>query len=160
MEIPHRSDRTHVADGISAEESSIRDNRATADLKNIANIYAPVIPELSTAGLIFLRNATHSGMIDNWSATFLGAYAIDQIDVTDRLKVRLSVRQDGWDEQLNPRTYVAGRNTEQNTPLEPGFVQTRIDTPLSWSAGALYTSVSRHCAVRRCVEELFDQLQL
>ncbi len=124
--------------GFSVEESSIRDNRATADLKNIANIYAPVIPESSTAGLIFLRNATHSGMIDNLSATFLGAYAIDQIDVTDRLKVRLSVRQDWWDEQLNPRTYVAGRNTEQNTPLEPGFVQTRIDTPLSWSAGALY----------------------
>jgi iron complex outermembrane recepter protein len=44
--------------GRSAEESLIRDNRAAADLPNIANIYAPIIPETSLAGLNFLRDAT------------------------------------------------------------------------------------------------------
>jgi iron complex outermembrane recepter protein len=72
--------------GLSAEESLIRDNRATADLPSIANIYAPVIPETSIAGLNFLRDATHSGMVDDLRATFLGAYLVDQIDVTDKLK--------------------------------------------------------------------------
>jgi iron complex outermembrane recepter protein len=124
--------------GLSAEESLIRDNRATADLPNIANIYAPVIPETSIAGLNFLRDATHSGMVDDLRATFLGAYLIDQIDVTDKLKVRLSARQDWWYEQLAPQAFVAGRNAEDGLPLEPGMIQTRTDTPFSWSAGALY----------------------
>jgi iron complex outermembrane recepter protein len=124
--------------GLSAEESLIRDNRATADLPNIANIYAPIIPETSIAGLNFLRDSTHSGMVDNLQATFLGAYLIDQIDVTDKLKVRLSARQDWWQEQLAPQAFVAGRNAEDGLPLEPGMIQTRTDTPFSWSAGALY----------------------
>jgi iron complex outermembrane recepter protein len=124
--------------GLSAEESLIRDNRATADLPNIANIYAPIIPETSLAGLNFLRDATHSGMVDDLRATFLGAYLIDQIDVTDKLKVRLSARQDWWQEQLTPQAFVAGRNAEDGLPLEPGMTQTRTDTPFSWSAGALY----------------------
>ena len=76
-----------------------------------------MIPESSTAGLVFLRDATHSGMIDNLSATFLGVYAIDQIDVTDRLKVRLSIRQDWWDEQLDPRAYKGFKGTVEQTGL-------------------------------------------
>jgi iron complex outermembrane receptor protein len=128
--------------GLSAEESLIRDNRATADLPHIANIYAPVIPETSMAGLNFLRDATHSGMVDDLRATFLGAYLIDQIDVTDKLKVRLSARQDWWYEQLAPQAFVAGRNAEHGLPLEPGMTQTRTDVPFSWSAGALYKILS------------------
>jgi iron complex outermembrane receptor protein len=124
--------------GFSAEESLISDDRKTADLQNIANIFAPQIPETSTAGLSFMCDAAHSCMKDDLSASFLGVYAVDQIDVTDRLKVRLSARQDWWHEELNPLEFVPGRNTEQNTPLEPGMVQTRTDTPFSWSAGALY----------------------
>jgi iron complex outermembrane receptor protein len=131
--------RHSLVTGLSVEESLIRDNRATADLPNIANIYAPVIPEISTAGLTFLRDATHSGMVDDLAARFLGAYAIDQIDVTDRFKVRLSARQDWWHEELTPEAFVAGRNAEDGLPLEPGMMQTRTDTPFSWSAGALYT---------------------
>jgi iron complex outermembrane recepter protein len=124
--------------GASVEESLIRDNRATADLPNIVNIYAPIVPELSTAGLTFLRDATHSGMVDDLAATFAGVYAIDQIDVTDRFKVRLSARQDWWQEQLTPEAFVAGRNAQDGLPLEPGMTQSRTDTPFSWSAGALY----------------------
>jgi iron complex outermembrane receptor protein len=77
-------------------------------------------------------------MKDDLSASFLGAYLVDQIDVTDRLKVRLSARQDWWQEQLNPLEFVPGRNADSGAPLEPGMVQTRTDTPFSWSAGALY----------------------
>jgi iron complex outermembrane receptor protein len=97
-------------------------------LSPIANIFAPVIPETSTAGLTFLRDASHSGMIDDLQATYLGAYVTDQIDVTERFKVRLSARKDWWYEDLTPQIFVPGRiNT-----------QSRIDTPFSWSAGALY----------------------
>jgi iron complex outermembrane receptor protein len=77
-------------------------------------------------------------MADDLAATFLGVYAIDQIDVTDRFKLRLSVRQDWWHEELVPQTFVAGRNADDGTPLLPGVTQQRTDTPLSWSAGALY----------------------
>ncbi len=136
--------------GTQVEWQSIDDNRATADLKNITNIFAPVIPETSTAGLNFLRDQKHSGMIDDLRALYVSAYAVDQIDVTDRWKVRLSLRQDHWYEQLTPLAYVPfsltstppnlspGRFEADGTPLEPGTVQTRIDQPTSWSVGTLY----------------------
>ena len=136
--------------GAQIEWQSIDDNRATADLKNITNIFAPVIPETSTAGLNFLRDQKHSGMIDDLRALYVSAYAVDQIDVTDRWKVRLSLRQDHWYEQLTPLAYVPfsltstppnlspGRFEADGTPLEPGTVQTRIDQPTSWSVGTLY----------------------
>ena len=89
--------------GFQVEWQKIDDNRATASLAPIANIFAPVIPETSLAGLTFLRDASHSGMVDDLHATYLGAYATDQIDVTDRLKLRLSGRQDWWYESLPPR---------------------------------------------------------
>jgi iron complex outermembrane recepter protein len=125
--------------GFSAEESLIKDDRKTADLGAIPNIFAPQIPETSTAGLNFKCDFTaHSCMKDDLSASFLGAYAVDQIDVTDRLKVRLSARQDWWHEELNPLEFVPGRVEENGTPLQPGIVQTRTDTPFSWSGGVLY----------------------
>ena len=136
--------------GTQIEWQSIDDNRATADLKNITNIFAPVIPETSTAGLNFLRDQKHSGMIDDLRALYLSAYAVDQIDVTEQWKVRLSLRQDHWYEQLTPLAYVPvsltstppnlapGRFTDTGIPLEPGIVQTRLDQPTSWSVGTLY----------------------
>jgi iron complex outermembrane recepter protein len=60
--------------GAQAEWDSIDDDRATASLPNIANIYAPVIPETSVANLTFLRDQTHSGMIDDLRALYLSAY--------------------------------------------------------------------------------------
>ena len=42
--------------GTQIEWQSIDDNRATATLPNITNIFAPVIPETSTAGLNFMRD--------------------------------------------------------------------------------------------------------
>ena len=125
--------------GAQVEWQSIDDQRATANLPNITNIFAPVIPETSIAGLTFLRDATHSGMVDQLRALYLSAYAVDQIDVTDQWKVRLSARQDHWYEQLTPLAFVPGRVEDNGvTPLEPGTVQTRIDQPTSWSVGTLY----------------------
>src|SRR6202020_2364078 len=127
--------------GAQVEWQSIDDQRATANLPNITNIFAPVIPETSIAGLTFLRDATHSGMVDQLRALYLSAYTADQIDVTDQWKVRLSARQDHWYEQLTPLAFVslagspttAGRFEQNGTPLEPGTVQTRVHQPQSCS---------------------------
>jgi iron complex outermembrane recepter protein len=124
--------------GAQVEWQRIDDNRATADLPNIANIFAPVIPETSTAGLTFLRDAKHSGMIDDLQALYLSTYATDQIDVTDQWKVRLGIRQEHWYEQLTPLAFVPGRIAPNGSPLEPGTTDTEIDTPTSWSVGMLY----------------------
>ena len=124
--------------GAQVEWQSIDDDRATADLPNISNIYAPVIPETSTANLTFLRDATHSGMIDDLRALYLSAYTTDQIDMTEQWKVRLGVRKDYWDEMLTPQAFVPGRIGPNGLPLEPGMTDTQIDTPTSWSVGTLY----------------------
>ncbi len=117
--------RHTLVTGAQVEHVSIDANRATADLPNITNIFNPVVPETSTAGLNFLRDAKHSGFIDSLQATYLGAYATDQIDVTDKLKVRLSGRQDWWQRELTPQILVPGRlNTTNPTQvLQPGVTE-------------------------------------
>jgi iron complex outermembrane receptor protein len=131
--------RHTLVTGAQAEYVGIDTNRATADLtQNITNIFNPVVPETSTQGLNFLRDAKHSGFIDQLDATYLGLYAVDQIDVNDRLKIRLSGRQDWWQRELTPQ--IAGQ-TDPNSPsqqLTPGVTETSIDTPFSWSVGGLY----------------------
>jgi iron complex outermembrane recepter protein len=124
--------------GAQVEWQSIDDQRATADLPNIANIFAPVIPETSIANLAFLRDASHSGMVDDLRALYLSGYVTDQVDVTDQWKVRLGVRQDHWYEQLTPQVFVPGRVDPNGNPLEPGVIESRVDTPVSWNVGALY----------------------
>ncbi len=124
--------------GFQYEWQSIDDNRATASLPNITNIYAPVIPETSVNNLAFLRDASHSGMIDNLRASYLSGYAIDQMDITDAWKLRLGIRKEYWYESLAPQVYVPGRYDYAGVPLEPGMTQTQVNTPLSWSIGTLY----------------------
>ena len=124
--------------GAQVEWQSIDDDRATADLPNISNIYAPIIPETSTSGLTFLRDPAHSGMVDDLRALYLSAYSTDQIDVTDQWKLRLGARKEYWNETLAPQAFVPGRVGPNGLPLEPGTVDTEIDTPLSWSIGTLY----------------------
>jgi iron complex outermembrane recepter protein len=127
--------------GFEVQHQIIATERATADLPAIANIFDPVIPEQSVRGLSFLRNATHSGAIDNLAATYLGFYATDQIDLTDRWKLRLGVRQDIWDTSLEPTIFVPGRlNTASpnGSVFQPGVTYGRQDTPVSWNVGTLY----------------------
>jgi iron complex outermembrane receptor protein len=127
--------------GFELQHQTISTERATADLPPIANIFDPVIPELSVRGLSFLRNATHSGAIDNLTATYLGFYATDQIDLTERWKLRVGVRQDIWNTSLEPTVFVPGRlitASPNGQVFQPGVTYGRRDTPVSWNVGSLY----------------------
>ena len=128
--------------GFEAQRQGLDSNRATADLPNISNIFDPVTPETSTAGLSFLRDAKHSGDIDHLTATYFSLYLADQIDLTDRLKLRLSARKDWWDTDLTPQIFVPGR-IYQSSPtgdiiFQPGVTYGRQDAPVSAGAGLLY----------------------
>jgi iron complex outermembrane recepter protein len=124
--------------GFEIRRQQLFSDRATADLPNITDIFAPVIPETSTDGLKFLRDATHSGFIDNLSANYVSLYATDQIDVTDRLKLRVGARQDWWDTDLTPEVFVPGRLQPNGQLFQPGVTYGRRDAPFSWNAGILY----------------------
>jgi iron complex outermembrane receptor protein len=124
--------------GFEAQHQKVNANRATADLPSIANIFDPVIPERSNSGLVFLRDQTHSGFIDDLTATYFGLYATDQIDVTSKLKLRIGGRQDWWDTQLTPEAFVPGRILQGTQLIEPPNIYTRDDSPFSWSAGVVY----------------------
>jgi iron complex outermembrane receptor protein len=133
--------------GAEARKIDATTRRATADLPNVANIFAPVTPETSIASLSFLCNTTHSCNDAKLEGRFYGLYGIGQVDLTDRLKVRLSVRENWF------RTSAVSRSS---IPKNPGFEHvcsppaattcaylpgqpiTRKDDSLSWDAGALY----------------------
>ena len=124
--------------GFEVQRQELFENRSTASLPNINDIFAPVVPETSTSGLIFLRDAKHSGVLDNLDATYLSLYGTDQIDVTDKFKVRVGIRQDWWDSDLTPEVFVPGRLQPNGQLFEPGVTYGRRDAPISWNAGALY----------------------
>ncbi|ADW68223.1 TonB-dependent receptor [Granulicella tundricola] len=124
--------------GVEIQHQSIADNRATASLQNIANIFAPVIPETSRASLVFLRDATHSGFLDDLRATYEGLYATDQIDLTSRWKLRVGGREDFWQTTLAPQIFVPGRSLGNGVLIEPPSTFSRNDTPFSWNVGTVY----------------------
>lgn len=95
-------------------------------------------PETSASGLTFKCDASHSCDDDHLEATYLSLYATDQIDVTDRWKIRAGVRKDWWDTSLDPQITVPGRFTSEGTPLVAGVTQDRDDAPVSWNVGTLY----------------------
>ncbi len=118
---------------------TIDTNRQTADLlPAIANAFAPVPPETSINSLTFMCDAKHSCDNDHLLANYSSLYATDQMDVTDRFKVRLGVRQDFWDTDLTPLITVPGRFTSAGVPLIAGVTQARDDNPVSWNVAALY----------------------
>jgi iron complex outermembrane receptor protein len=112
--------------------------RRTADLPNIAKIFAPTPPELTAAGLSFLCDAKHSCDNDHLTANYFGFYATDQMDLTDKWKLRVGLRQDLYDETLTPSITVPGRFTSSGASLIAGVAQNRQDAPVSWSVGTLY----------------------
>jgi iron complex outermembrane receptor protein len=124
--------------GFEYQHQTIDTNRTTADLPNIPDAFSPVPPESSLAGLPFLCDAKHSCDNDHLSANYYSVYATDQIDVTDKLKVRAGVRQDWWDTSLTPLISVPGRFGTAGQPLLAGVQDTRNDAPVSWNIGALY----------------------
>jgi iron complex outermembrane recepter protein len=124
--------------GVEVQHQNDVSNRSTATLQNIVNIFAPVIPETSRAGLVFLRDATHSGFLDQLRATYEGLYATDQIDLTPRWKLRIGGRQDFWQTTLAPHTFVPGRSLGNGVLIEPPNTYSRNDTPFSWNVGTVY----------------------
>jgi iron complex outermembrane recepter protein len=139
--------------GFEYQHQVMSTDRMTADLPNIADAFAPVPPETSLNGLVFQCDAKHSCDDDQLVANYYGFYATDQMDVTDRLKVRAGVRQDIWDTALTPLITVPncalgdpscrvnlnpGVFSSEGQPLIAGQNQTRDDTPVSWNVGTLY----------------------
>jgi iron complex outermembrane receptor protein len=124
--------------GFEYQHQVLDTQRKTADLPNITNIFAPTPPELTPAGLSFLCDAKHSCDNDHLMANYYSLYATDQMDLTDRWKLRVGVRQDWYDETLNPLITVPGRFTNAGAPLIAGVPDTRNDMPVSWNVGTLY----------------------
>lgn len=133
--------------GADAHLIASRTERSTADLPNILNVFDPVVPETSLAALTFKCDAAHSCDDDELNARFYGLYAIDQIDLSKRLKLRLSARQDWFETSAaglsvvpaNPgseRPCVPLQATE--CPLVPGDPIERRDSVFSWDVGAVY----------------------
>jgi iron complex outermembrane recepter protein len=124
--------------GVEVQHQSVVANRSTADLHNIVNIFALIVPETSTAGLVFLRDAKHSGFLDQLRANYQGLYATDQIDLTSRWKLRIGGRQDWWQTTLAPQINVPGRSLGNGQLIEPPNTYSRNDTPFSWNVGTVY----------------------
>ncbi len=124
--------------GVEVQHQNDVSNRSTADLQNIVNIFDPVVPETSRAGLVFLRDAKHSGFLDQLRANYEGLYATDQIDLTPRWKLRIGGRQDFWQTTLVPQLFVPGRSLGNGVLIEPPNTYSRNDTPFSWNVGTVY----------------------
>ena len=119
--------------------------RVTADLPNITNIFAPVPPELSPNSLNFQCDSKHSCDNNHLVANYYGLYATDQIDLTDKWKLRVGVRQDWYQNELDPLVTVLNTSTglpaqftNTGAPVVAGVNEFRNDKPLSWNIGTLY----------------------
>jgi iron complex outermembrane receptor protein len=112
-------------------------NRVTADLPMINNIFAPVATE-NINTVAFQCDVKHSCDNNHLVANYYGVYATDQIDLTDKWKLRLGVRQDWFDNELDPLITVPGQFTATGIPIVAGVPETRSDKPVSWNVGTLY----------------------
>jgi iron complex outermembrane receptor protein len=137
--------------GAEARKIDAWTQRNTADLPNIANIYAPVTPETNLASLKFLCDVGHSCNNAKLEGRFYGVYGIGQIDVTDRLKLRLSARENWFHTSAeglsviptNPGAEHVGVPARATTcPFVPGQPVTRNDALPSWDVGAVYKLAS------------------
>jgi iron complex outermembrane recepter protein len=124
--------------GFEYQHLLIDTDRSTADLPNIPDAFNPAPPETTAGALNFLCDAKHSCDNDHMVANYYSLYATDQIDVTDKLKVRAGVRQDWWDTSLTPNITVPGAFGTAGQPLLAGVTDKRNDAPVSWNIGALY----------------------
>ena len=131
--------------GFEYQHQDMDTNRVTANLQNIINIFAPVAPETSPHGLPFLCDSAHSCDNNHLVADYYGLYATDQIDLTDKWKLRVGVRQDWYQNELDPQVTVLNVNTglpsqftNTGAPVIAGVPEFRNDKPVSWNIGTLY----------------------
>ncbi|WP_298674440.1 TonB-dependent receptor [uncultured Sphingomonas sp.] len=134
--------------GFEYRNVSATTRRSTADLGNIADIYHPVTPEAGLAALNFLCDKTHSCNDAKVDGRFYGLYATAQIDLTPRLKLRLSGREDWFKTAAEGRSAIPLNpgsehpcNPPQATatcPFVPGQPVVRKDDRFEWDTGAVY----------------------
>jgi iron complex outermembrane recepter protein len=124
----------------------VESQRQTANLPNIANIFAPVVPETSLSQLTFLCAAGNSCYNDHLWAHYYGVYAIDQIDLTEAWKLRVSARQNWFTtageantaSPVNPGNVYPCPSMPTGCPFPVGTPVSRTDAPLSWEVGTVY----------------------
>ena len=127
--------------GFEYQQQKLSTERQTADLPSIPDAFFPAPPESTLSSVHFLCDAKHSCDDDRLGARYYSAYATDQIDITDALKVRAGLRQDWWNTALTPRITVPGRFGTDAQPLLAGVRDARNDSPLSWNIGVLYKAL-------------------
>jgi iron complex outermembrane recepter protein len=101
---------------------------------------------LSPAALTFKCDSSHSCDNNHLVADYYGLYATDQMDLTDKWKLRVGVRQDWYNNELDPLVTVPnasnpalpGQFTLSGAPVLAGVPEFRNDKPLSWNVGTLY----------------------
>jgi iron complex outermembrane recepter protein len=131
--------RHSLLTGLEYLRQTMATQRDTADLPNIPDAFAPVPPETSVTQLTFQCDSKHSCDNDQLAANYFSLYATDQIDFTERFKVRAGVREDWFGTSLTPLITVPGHFDSEGQPLLGGVTYARNDAPMSWNAGALYT---------------------
>jgi iron complex outermembrane receptor protein len=133
--------------GFEARAIDATTERQTADLPNIVDIFSPMVTDGPLSSLTFMCDASHSCDDARLSARLYGLYAIDQIDVTDKLKLRLSARQDWFDTRGEARALLPVNGGQEQPcvppsatacPWIPGQPVERNDSPISWDVGAVY----------------------
>lgn len=97
--------------------------RQTANLPNIANVFAPVVPETSLNGLAWTLNFDRRVTSPQY-----GVYAQDQIALTEQWKARFGGRFD--------------RIGLSDLAKRTGFVNSRADDRYSWQGGLVYQPAS------------------
>ena len=124
--------------GFEYQHQTLSTRRSTADLPNIANAFAPDPLETSIDGLVFKCDSSHSCDDDRLAANYYSLYATDQIDVTERWKIRAGIRKDWWDTSFTPIVAGGRRNPATGDLLVAGVTEDRSDAPVSWNVGTLY----------------------
>ena len=121
--------------------------RSTADLPNITDVFKPVLTETGLASLTFLCDAGHSCGNARLTLQDKGIYALDQIDLSQDWKLRLSGRGDQFDSSATGRAVVPVNGGSQHPcsppqavqcPLAPGVPFSRQDAVFSWDVGTVY----------------------
>ena len=140
----------HLLAGAQADKIDGHTRRSTADLPGIADLFHPVLLD-DRAALDFQCNAAHSCNDAEIDGRFYSVYGVDQVDVTDWLKLRGSLRGDRFDTQ-GVATSVIPVNPGMQRPCRAGETPAaglrdcawllgvtveRTDDVFSWDAGAV-----------------------
>jgi len=120
--------------GFEGQHQGIYVKRFTStSLPNIGDIYHPVLTE-TLATTSFTEN-----FYDDLTANYFGLYATDQMDITDKWKIRIGGREDIWNTGLRPLINGSPtRSLGNGVAIVTPNTYTRDDDPFSWNVGTVY----------------------